>query len=166
MYMKKKEYIDTEFNNITNNIVKHEEFQKRKNFAHHGDISVYEHSLKVAYRSYKIAKFFHINYQDAAIAGLLHDFYEKPWQEIKEKQKFFQQHGFTHARNSLENCRKYFNEYLNPQIENAILRHMFPLNIRPPRYKIGWVVTISDKIVSLEVFKYPKKLLNLIGLKK
>ena len=163
--MKKKEF-DPEFMSIIYDIICHEEFQKRKKFAHHGEISVYEHSLKVSYRSYKIAKFFHLNYHDAAIAGILHDFYERPWQEIKEKQKFFEQHGFTHAQNSLNNCRKYFKQYLNLQIENAILRHMFPLNIRPPRYRIGWVVTTADKIVSLEVFRYPRKLLNLIGIKK
>ena len=86
-------------------------------------------------------------------------------QEDKEKHKFFEQHGFTHAKNSLNNCHKYFNQYLNVEIEDAILRHMFPLNIKPPKYKIGWVVTLADKMVSMEVFKYPKMLLLLLGIR-
>lgn len=157
--------IDKEYAQIVNEIINHPEFQKRKKFLHHGDISVYEHSLKVSQKAYSIAKFFHADYKSAAIAGLLHDFYEKPWQEDKEKHKFFEQHGFTHAKNSYDNAHKYFKEYMNPQIENAILRHMFPLNIKPPKYKVGWIVTLADKLVSLEVFKYPSKLLMLLGIK-
>ena len=65
----------------------------------------------------------------------------------------------------MNNCHKYFNQYLNVEIEDAILRHMFPLNIKPPKYKIGWVVTLADKMVSMEVFKYPKMLLLLLGIR-
>ncbi len=164
--MKKQVKLDEEFQKIINDIITNKEFLRRKEFLHHGDISVYEHSLKVSYKAYKMAKFWHTDYESAAIAGLLHDFYEKPWQEDKTKHKFFEQHGFTHAKNSLVNTQKHFKEYLTPQIENAILRHMFPLNIIPPKYAIGWIVTLSDKIVSLEVFRYPSKLLMLIGISK
>lgn len=163
--MTKKEKREVEFNNIISNIKNDPEFQKRKKFRHHGKITVYEHCLKVSKKSYDIAKTLHLDYKSAAIAGLLHDFYEKPWQEDKEKHKFFEQHGFTHAKNSLNNCHKYFEQYLNVEIEDAILRHMFPLNIKPPKYKIGWVVTLADKMVSMEVFKYPKMLLLLLGIR-
>ncbi len=156
---------DKEFEKIVNEIITDPEFQKRKKFLHHGDISVYEHSLKVSKKAYSIAKFFHADCKSAAIAGILHDFYEKPWQEDVEKHKFFEQHGFTHAKNSYKNAQKYFKNYLNPQIENAILCHMFPLNIKPPKYKVGWIVTLADKLVSLEVFKYPSKLFMLLGIK-
>ena len=44
---------------------------------------------------------------------------------------------------------------LNKKIENAILRHMFPLNIIPPRYKEAWIVSVVDKLVSLEVILQP-----------
>ncbi len=163
--MEKKDY-DLEFKKIITEIINHPEFQKRKKFKHHGNISVYDHCLKVSYKAYKIAKFFKGDYKSSAIAGLLHDFYEHPWMENTTKKKFREMHGFTHAQNALDNAKKYFPEYLNPKIENAIKRHMFPLNIRPPRYTVGWIVTLSDKIVSFEVFKYPKQLLPLIGIKK
>ena len=138
---------------IVKPIIMHPEFEKRKEFLHHGTISVYDHVLNVSLLAYKKAKRKKIDYKSAAIAGILHDFYEKPWMEDAEKKPFFKRHGFTHAANALENSKKYFGDYLNPVIEDAILRHMFPLNIKPPKYKIGWILTCSDKIVSLECFK-------------
>ncbi len=160
-----KKQLEKEYEEIVKEIIEHPEFQKRKKYAHHGDITVYDHCLKVSKKAYSLARFFHTDYKSAAIAGLLHDFYEKPWQDDPEKHKFFEQHGFTHAKNAKDNARQYFAKYMTPEIENAILRHMFPLNIKPPRYKVGWIVTLADKIVSLEVFKYPKKLLMLVGVK-
>ena len=44
---------------------------------------------------------------------------------------------------------------------------MFPLNIALPKYKESWIVTISDKLVSLEVMKKPVFFLALFfGIKK
>ena len=49
-----------------------------------------------------------------------------------------------------ENYLKHFKEYENEKISNSIMRHMFPLNIRPPRYKEGWLVTLADKTSSFK----------------
>lgn len=100
--------------------------------------------------AYVMAKKLNLDYKSAAIAGVLHDFYTTPWQECTEVKPLLQRHGFTHARCALENSRKYFGKYLNPQIENAILRHMFPLNIVPPKCSIGYVVTVVDKVKSMD----------------
>lgn len=59
-------------------------------------------------------------------------------------------HAFTHARVALNNSRKHFKKYLNTKIENAILRHMFPLTIIPPKTVVGIIITISDKLSSLD----------------
>lgn len=142
----------SEWNKIVEPVLSHREFVRRRTFRHHGDVTVYEHCLKVSKLSYRIAKRLHLNYRDAAIAGLLHDFYTTPWQDIKIKQPLFKRHGFTHAADALSNSRKYFKRYLNSNIENAILRHMFPLNIIPPKCSIGYIVTMSDKMVSLDFF--------------
>ena len=53
---------------------------------------------------------------------------------------------------------------MNIRIENAIKRHMFPLTVIPPRYIEGWIITMADKYVSLEVFKKPKELPRYIGI--
>lgn len=151
--------MDKEYYEIVDVILKHPEFIKRKEYKHHGEISVYEHSLKVSKKAYKMAKKHKKDYKSAAIGGLLHDFYHNPWQENTEKKKFFKKHGFVHAREALENARNVFPQLMNDRVENIILRHMFPLNIKPPKYIEGWYVTLADKIVSLEVLRYPKCIL-------
>ena len=160
-----KKYED-EFIKIIKPIITTNEYQKRKNMMHHQDQTVYEHSLKVAYQSYKISKKLNINITNCVIAALLHDFYKNPWQNNTQKKKFFQKHGFTHAKDALENSKKHFQNHLNKQIENSILRHMFPLNIIPPKYKEGWVITISDKIVSIKEIRKLSFILLLLGFNK
>ena len=157
--LKDKEYYD-----IIKDILESDEFQKRKNFKHHDD-SVYEHCLKVSYKSYLLAKKIGANYKDCAIAGLLHDFYKKPWQEDKTHKPFFKQHGFTHAYEASINAKKHYPKYMNRVIINSIRRHMFPLNIIPPRYTEGWIVTMMDKYVSMEIFSNPASLYKYIGIK-
>lgn len=160
--MKIYDYNLNEWYNIVEPILSNGEFQKRKTFLHHGNITVYEHVLCVSIVSYKWAKKMGLNYRDAAIAGLLHDFYKTPWTTDTEKKPLFKKHGFTHASDALDNAKTHFNDLLNPVIENTILRHMFPLNIIPPKYKIGWIVTLADKRVSLEVMFEPKFFRDLI----
>lgn len=156
-----------EFLNIIKPIISHPEFQKRKKFMHHENQSVYQHCISVAYIVYKIAKKKRgIDLSSAVIGALLHDFYYKPWQDDLEKRPFFKQHGFVHAREALENSKIYFSEYLNPIVENCILRHMFPLNIHPPKYREAWLVTLADKKDSLKIFLHPKELPKYLGLKK
>ena len=65
---------------------------------------MYQHSLEVAYASYKFAKKHHLNVRDISVGALLHDFYYKPWQENTQKKKFTKMHGFVHAREALENA--------------------------------------------------------------
>lgn len=147
--MKKIDKLEEWFN-IINPIITNEEFLKRKTFRHHGKTTVYEHCMKVSYASYSIARFLHLDYTSAAIAGILHDFYSTPWQDVKIRQPLFKMHAFSHASDALNNSQKFFKDYLNPSIENAILRHMFPLNITPPKHSTGYIVTIADKISSLD----------------
>lgn len=152
---------------IVKDILNHPEFIKRKEYMHHDDISVYDHCLAVSKLSYKLARQMNLDYKSAAIGGLLHDFYSKPWQDKETKStKLLEKHGFTHARDALHNAHKYFPELMNEKIDNIILRHMFPLNKIPPKYKEGWIVTVVDKYISLEVLKNPKFLPKLLGLRK
>ena len=145
----------TEYYLIVDKILNNEEFKRRNTFEHHGTITVYDHSLAVSKLAYHLAKLTKQDYKAAAISGLLHDFYYKPWQNNKEKKKLLEKHGFVHAKEAMENSKKYFPEYMNQKIENSILRHMFPLNKIPPKYIIGWIVTIADKCVSCEVILHP-----------
>lgn len=163
---KNKKYLEetSEYYKIVKDILNNEEFSKRKNFPHHGEKTVMDHSLEVSILSYRIAKKLKMDYKSAAIGGLLHDFYNKPWQDDQEKRPFFKRHGFVHAREARENSKKYFPDLMTPRIENIILRHMFPLNITPPKYKEGWIITTVDKYVSMEIFKDIKNLPKYVGI--
>ena len=154
-----------EWLDIVKDILLNDEFQKRKLFPHHHEMSVWDHSILVSFRAFIIAKTFNARQDICAIAGLLHDFYPWSWinteeleildggkylEENKRKKKtIFEMHGFTHAKAAAENYIKYFPELENKRITNSIKRHMFPLNIIPPRYKEGIIITAVDKINSV-----------------
>lgn len=160
-------FSDQEYLDIVAPILRHSDFIKRKDWKHHENCSLFEHCLAVSYLSYKICKKRKWNYVDAAIGGLLHDFYYRPWQEhLDEKTSFFKQHGFVHAREALENAYKVFPELMNDRVANIIERHMFPLNIIPPKYVEGWVVTYVDKRLSLDVVVDIKAIPKYLGLSR
>lgn len=152
-----------EYKDIINEVINHPEFIRRKDFHHHENISVYTHSLMVSYYSYKVAKKMHLDYKSTAIAGILHDFYYEDWQKAHKK-KLRELHGFVHAKEALNNSKEHFSHLLNKKISNSIVRHMFPLNIIPPKYFEGWVITIVDKIVSMDVLLYPKQWPKYLGI--
>lgn len=163
---------------IVEDILLNEEFQKRRLFKHHED-SVWKHSILVSFKSYKYSTRFNTDNKVCAIAGLLHDFYPYAWQYSKElddfdptyleqlyiKKKLLKKHGFTHALESYNNYLIYFKEYEDKKVSNSIKRHMFPLNIVPPRYKEGWIITFADKRESISDMKL-KHIFNYLGMKK
>ena len=159
-------YSEKQFYMIVSPILRNSEFQRRRKFLHHQD-SVYEHSLRVAWVSYcmakKIQKYRSINIQNVVISALLHDFYTTPWREYKTP-ILWKKHGFVHGKIASENAYQIFPNLMNGKIKNSIERHMFPLTIIPPKYLEGWIVSMADKYVSLEVFKKPKELPRYIGI--
>lgn len=156
-----------EYLKIVETILNSQEFQKRLDYHHHENRSVYVHSLMVSYKSYKIAKFLRLDYKRAAIGGLLHDFYYEDWQKApKIKQKVFEKHGFAHPKHALENSKLNFPDLIDSKVSDIILKHMFPLTIKPPCYCESWIITLVDKYVSLEIFKTPSQLYKYIGIKK
>lgn len=148
---------------IVRPILLNPEYEKRKTYRHHGDTTVYEHCVKISIKCYQIAKRHNLDYKSLAIAGLLHDFYETPWQDVVIKQPIYKMHLFTHARNALENSRKYFGKYMNPIVEDCILKHMWPVNLRLPKYKEGLILTYVDKTMSLDMLTSPESLFKTIA---
>lgn len=145
---------------LVRDILLNDEFQRRKMFLHHHDMTVWDHSILVSFKSFLAGRIFHADVRVCAIAGLLHDFYSQAWisspelekfldgkyvQLMKVKKPLFKKHGFTHARDAAKNYVKFFPELENKKITNSIKRHMFPLNIIPPRYKEGFIITTIDK---------------------
>ena len=162
--LKLRNKMDDEYYYIVNEILDNEEFRKRLEYHHHENRSVYTHCLTVSINSYKIAKKLHLDYRSAAIGGLLHDFYYEDWQTNKKKVSFFKMHGFVHAKEALDNSKKFFPEYIDDKTSDIIVKHMFPLTVLPPKYAEGWIITFVDKVVSMEIFKKPSHLYKYVGL--
>ena len=147
---------------IVEPILLDKEFQKRKLFHHHsGDL--WQHLTEVSYYSYLTAKTEGVDERVCAIAGLLHDFYPKAYKGSKELydedpeyltdvwkiQPIHKMHAFTHAEAAAKNAWKFFPEFMDEKIESCIKTHMFPINIKPPEYEEGWIVTKIDKKLSI-----------------
>ena len=144
-----KKIKDEEYLYLINNIMENSEFQKMNNIKHHNTTRM-DHSLKVSYYSYKIAKSLRLDYEDVARGGLLHDFYVEEIRnihKIKDKILLF---STKHPTEAVENASKHFE--LSEKEVNIIQSHMFPVDYRVPKYAESWIVSFVDKGVSTVEF--------------
>jgi len=154
---------DEEYLFIINNIMKNEEFKKIDSIKHHNTTRL-DHSIKVSYYSYKIAKTLKLDYEDVARGGLLHDFYTDEICEchkVKDKIKLF---STKHPKDAVNNAVTYFD--LSEKEINIIETHMFPVDYRIPKYAESWIVSFVDKILSFGEFskKFSYKLTYVFNL--
>lgn len=118
-------------------------YAQTKLYYHHGNTTVYEHCINVAYLSCKIARKIraYVNYECLIRGSLLHDYYLYDWHVPSKKHRL---HGFRHPGIALKNAEQ---DYVLDEVEkNIILHHMFPLTIIPPITMEGWIVSVADKI--------------------
>lgn len=132
---------DREYMSIVDDIVDSKEFMEIDKIEHHG-ITRRDHSIKVSYYAYKIAKTMHLNYRDVARGGLLHDFFLSP-EDRTNTQRFIS--TFTHPKKAAYHADEIFG--INDKEENIIKGHMFPLNINVPKTSEAWIVNLVDKTV-------------------
>jgi len=134
---------DLEFMRIVKNILDNEEFKKIETIEHHG-VSRFDHSMRVAYYSYKVAKFMHLDYVGTARGGLLHDFFLSP-EDRTSKDRFIS--TFVHPKKALQTAQTHFD--LSRKEEDMIRSHMFPINLSVPKYAESWIVSTVDKVVAV-----------------
>lgn len=134
-------YLNKEFNSIITDIINNKEFQKMKKITHHG-ITRFNHSLRVSYYTYLVTKKLKLNYIDATRAALLHDFFSDETENMKTKKALKE-----HPKIALENSKKYYE--LSKMQEDIILKHMYPITTKMPKYKESWIVDIVDDVASL-----------------
>lgn len=117
-------------------------FLKEKEAFQHGDTTVFEHSVHVAYTSLEIARALHLDIDETSLirGALLHDYFLYDWHTPHDGHEM---HGFTHPYRALKNAKEDFD--LNKIEENIIVRHMFPLTPIPPKYMEAWIVCLADK---------------------
>lgn len=119
-------------------------------FIQHGSVTCFDHSLSVSYYSYLVCRVLRLDFRSAARGGLLHDLFLYDWHKTKLVGGM---HGFTHPYTAYENASKHFT--LSKLEKDIIIKHMWPLTIRLPRYKEAFVVSFVDKYCALvEIFKF------------
>ena len=142
---------DEEYLGIINHILRNDEFKKMNEIKHHNTTRM-NHSLKVSYYSYVIAKSLKLDYEDVARGGLLHDFYTeeiRKCKKIKDKVLIF---STKHPNSAVINASNNFE--LSEKEVNIIKSHMFPVDYRIPKYAESWIVSLVDKTLSFgEVYK-------------
>lgn len=134
-------------------VVKSAGMQEEKSYMQHGAVSVFHHSLAVACLSIFLARRLRLQVDEQALirGALLHDYFLYDWHVRDSAHRL---HGFTHAKRALENARRDFT--LGPVECDIIRKHMFPLNLSPPKYKESIVVCAADKICAVYETFFPR----------
>lgn len=142
---------DKQYMRIVRHILDNDEFSKLKDIKHHEQTRL-NHCLKVSYYAYIIAKKLGLSYEEVARAGLLHDFYlgqVKEQKKVKDRLLLF---TTKHPEQALDNSLKYFE--LTEKEQDIIRTHMFPIDIKIPKFAESWLVSFVDKVVSTKEFGY------------
>ena len=125
-------YPNEEFNNLITPIISNSEYQKTKSCVHHG-MNRYDHMVRVAYYSYRITKFCHLNYKETTKGAVLHDFFLDDYNDKKAKVLV------NHPKMALDNSLKYFE--LTDLEQDIIKAHMFPVGKSVPHYlEVGLLI--------------------------
>ena len=152
-----KNNIDREYSIIVKDILENAKFAKMADIEHHNTTRL-DHMFKVSYYSYLVARALHLNYREVARAGLLHDFYfgrTVDHDKVSDKVKLY---AHNHPKEAVENAKKYFD--INAIEEDIISSHMFPIDIKIPKYAESCIVSTVDKVIGTYEFykKASKKL--------
>ena len=138
-------YKNDEFFNIINDLLKNNTINNLKLYKHHYGSNRFEHCLSVAYYSYLICKFLHLDYKSASRAGMLHDLFLYDCEDKLARPK---NHISIHPKIALQNAKKLFD--LNDKECDIILKHMWPITFLPPKYWESFIITFIDKFCALK----------------
>ena len=141
------------FEEYSEEILSHEDYEKLKGFMAHGKITLYTHCVNVARLSLKMSRNRSIDEKALVRGALLHDFYLYDWHDARIDEPLFKMHGFTHPFAACERAKERFK--LSEEEQNIIESHMWPLTLFTfPRSREAWIVCMADKIVATgETFK-------------
>ena len=134
-----------EYYECVSDLIDNEKVQKLAKHTQHCGTSRLQHSFNVSYYSFLMCHFLGWDYRSAARAGLLHDLYYYDWR--KKRTPAWTNHATWHPRVALDNARKLCD--LNKIERDAIVKHMWPCTLIPPRYKESYAVTFADKYCAM-----------------
>ncbi|MBK0040924.1 MULTISPECIES: HD domain-containing protein [Leuconostoc] len=142
---------DTEYLNIVDDLLAHDEVQKLALYPQHHFSNRLQHSISVSYHSYLIAKKIGADEVATARAGLLHDMFYYDWRVTKFAEG---SHAYVHPRIALKNARKITT--ISPKEEDIIVKHMFGATIALPKYRESWIVSLVDDFAAVDEYAIPK----------
>lgn len=128
-----------EFYSHISDILENPEIQRLDTHSQHINTSRLQHSINVAYYTFLFCRKKNLRTREATRAALLHDFFLYDWKTAK-----LGYHPSEHPRQALINAKKYFE--VTDVMEDAIVKHMWPISLNMPHHKEGWVVTMADKL--------------------
>ena len=142
----KKKYIKL-IELYADDILESDSFKSQKEFMQHGKTSVYKHIINVTNMSITIAYKFNMNVDIKSLirGSLLHDYFLYDWHENDKSHRL---HGFKPAKTAMLNAERDFG--INKIEKNMIYTHMFPLNLRLPRYKESIILCLADKVCAIK----------------
>lgn len=132
-----------QFEEITRNPM----YLELKAVPRHGSTNTYDHSVRVAYLAYRLAKKFGLDSVSAARIGFLHDFCLIDYHKEDKAVHNGRWYCFYHPEDALVNS-KAEGYQLSATEEKAIASHMFPLSTSIPTSRLGYILTLSDKTVA------------------
>ena len=129
-------------------VIEHRHMQIERCCYQHGNVTTFEHSVRVACLAVWMADRAHLWYRvdlkSLIRAALLHDYFLYDWHDPDPTHRL---HGFRHAMRALKNARR---DFSLGRIECDMIRtHMFPLNLVLPRYRESAILCVADKICAL-----------------
>lgn len=134
-------YQDTEFTNLIQDILDHPTVQQMKQYRQHYQTSCFDHCLMASCTCYLYCKVHHLDYRSCARAAMLHDLFLYDWRQRQNGRKGW--HAFTHPETAYHNASELFS--LNEKEKDIILKHMWPITWKFPKYKESLILTMVDK---------------------
>ena len=117
-----------------------------RRYTQHGEVSVYDHCLRVAHRALALSRRLRVRVDARALVrgALLHDYFLYDWHERDAAHRW---HGFRHPATALKNAERDFR--LGDTERDMIAHHMFPLVPVPPRRRESVLLCVADKLCAI-----------------
>ena len=132
---------EREFVELTKELLDSDQVRMMGRWKHHGPVTTLDHSLFVAFSTYRVARALHMDVRSAVRGALLHDLY---LYDSHDKTAHPGHQCFDHPRFAARNAEAL--TPLTPEERNIILSHMWPLGGALPRSMEAWTVDLVDTI--------------------
>ena len=154
---------EQEFVDMMGELLDSDQVRMMGRWKHHGPVTTLDHSLFVAFSTYRIARRLHLDVRAAVRGALLHDLY---LYDSHDKSAHPGNQCFDHPRFAARNAAAL--TPLTPKERNIILSHMWPLGGALPRSLEAWMVDLVDTVCAgLEMSRIcrPSRLRERLGVR-